>query len=91
MIELAAALEIVKDITAIILLAMQSASPEQRVVLVERHIVMTKPFYDLIDKISHAMIRPVPATSPALTTGLDQMPTPGLRPVLPAPVALPKP
>lgn len=85
MIELAAALEIVKDITAIILLAMQSASPEQRVVLVERHIVMTKPFYDLIAKVTHG----IPEVVTVSSSGIPG-PIPGLRPVLPAPVALPK-
>lgn len=84
MIELAVALEIVKNITAMILLMMQSATDAQRVVLLDRHLAMTKPFYDLINKINHVAPTPDPASFAAAL-----MPQPGLRPVLPAPLVKP--
>lgn len=79
MIELAAALEIVKNITAFMTVLAEGASPEQKVVLLDRYIIITKPLADLIAKINHATPDPIVGA------------VPGLRPVLPVPAVLPKP
>lgn len=82
MIELATALAIVKDVTAMILLMMQTATDAQRVILLDRHLTLTKPFYDLIEKLQHHL--PGPSDTPVAYN----TPMPGLRPV---PLAVTKP
>lgn len=80
MIELAAALEIVKNITAFMTVLAEGASAEQKVVLLDRYIIITKPIADLIAKINHVSPDVVPVS------GVSTGPMLGLRPVLPAPI-----